>query len=158
MVHSMLAARSLLAFSGVVLSLSACHVVSEQELADIHSQGQHRGPDATKIFTEQLVPYADKNAKPAAEVIGAVSENFDNACKQYGFRQTSAFPCNFWLRVQGRVTRIDHASRVGKTYVELTPSPGSEPLRIVLETGPVVVGTGVRDAFPGIKYGDFNDQ
>lgn len=141
-----------------VLSLAACHVVTDTELAQIRSQGQHKGPDAAKMLSDQLIPYADKNAKPAAQVIGALNQNFDDACKQFGFRQSDAFPCNFWLRVQGKVTRIDSTSRVGKAYVEVAPAGGGEPVNVVLEMGPVVVGTGVRDGFPGVKYSDFDDQ
>jgi predicted lipoprotein len=141
-----------------ILSLAACHVVTDRELADIRSQGQHKGPDPAKILSDQLIPYADKNAKPAAQVIGALSQNFDDACKQYGFRQSNAFPCNFWLRVQGKVTRVDETSRVGKTYVDVSPAGGGDPVHVVLETGPVVIGTGVRDGFPGVKYSDFDDQ
>ncbi|QSN64513.1 DUF2291 family protein [Caballeronia sp. M1242] len=141
-----------------IASLSACHVVTDTELADIRAQGQHKGPDAAKILNDQLVPYADKNAKPAAQVISALNQNFDDACKQYGFRQSNAFPCNFWLRVQGKVTKIDSTSRVGKAYVEVAPANGGDPVQIALETGPVVIGTGVRDGFPGVKYSDFDDQ
>ena len=157
MVHPVFARWRLVSMLCVV-SLSACHVVTDTELADIRAQGQHKGPDAAKILNDQLVPYADKNAKPAAQVISALNQNFDDACKQYGFRQSSAFPCNFWLRVQGKVTKIDSTSRVGKAYVEVTSANGGEPVQVALETGPVVIGTGVRDGFPGVKYSDFDDQ
>lgn len=143
---------------GFMLALAGCHVVTDTELAAIRSQGQHHGPDAVQVFNGQLVPYADKNAKPAALVVGALTQSFDSACKQYGFRQSDAFPCNFWIRVQGKVTRIDDSSRVGKAYVELTQASGGDPVDIVLQLGPVIVGTGVRDGFPGIKYSDFDDQ
>src|ERR1700722_12143379 len=143
---------------GLTLTLAACHVVTDPELAAIRSQGQHHGPDAAQVFNGQLVPYADKNAKPAALVVGALTQNFDSACKLYGFRQSDAFPCNFWIRVQGKVTRIDDSSRVGKAYIELTQAAGGEPVDVVLQIGPVILGTGVRDGFPGIKYSDFDDQ
>jgi len=160
MVHPICAARRALTVFFVLgaASLGACHVVTDTELAAIRNQGQHKGPDAGKMLSEQLIPYADKNAKPASQVIAALNSNFDDACKQYGFRQSTAFPCNFWLRVQGRVTRIDGSSRVGKAYVDVAPASGGEPVHVVLQTGPVVVGTGVRDGFPGVKYSDFDDQ
>jgi len=141
-----------------LVSVAGCHVVTDTELAQIRSQGQHQGPDPEKILSEQLIPYADKAAKPAAQVIGAAGQNFDSACKEYGFRQSTAFPCNFWIRVRGKVTKVDTSSRVGKAYVDVTPSSGGDPVHIALETGPVVIGTGVRDGFPGIKYSDFDDQ
>jgi predicted lipoprotein len=157
MVHPVSTAwRAMLALS--LVTLSACHVVTDTELADIRAQGQHKGPDAAKMLSDQLIPYADKNAKPAAQVIGALNQNFDDACKQFGFRQSNAFPCNFWLRVQGKVTKVDDTSRVGKAYVDVSPAGGGEPVHVALETGPVVVGTGVRDGFPGVKYSDFDDQ
>lgn len=157
MASSVAVLKRILVLIGVV-SAAGCHVVTDQELAQIRAQGQHHGPDPEQIFNDQLVPYADKNAKPAAQVIDAVNQNFDDACKQYGFRQSSAFPCNFWIRVQGKVTRIDTASRVGKAYVEVGPPSGGQAIEIALETGPVLIGTGVRDGFPGVKYSDFDDQ
>ena len=158
MLYRIPAVRTRLLPIGLALVLTACHVVTDTELAAIRSQGQHHGPDAAQILDSQLVPYADKNAKPAALVVGALEQNFDSACKQYGFRQSDAFPCSFWIRVQGKVTRIDDSSRVGKAYIELTQAAGGEPVDVVLQMGPVIVGTGVRDGFPGIKYSDFDDQ
>ncbi|MFT4063927.1 DUF2291 family protein [Paraburkholderia sp.] len=157
MLHSIIPARRALMVLGVAC-IAGCHVVTDTELAQIRSQGQHQGPDPAKLLNEQLIPYADKNARPAAMVIVAVGQNFDSACKEYGFRQSTAFPCNFWIRVQGKVVRIDDSSRVGKAYVDVTPPSGGEPVHIALETGPVVIGTGVRDGFPGLKYSDFDDQ
>jgi predicted lipoprotein len=157
MVFSPSAARFALVVVALV-SVAGCHVVTDTELAQIRSQGQHQGPDPEKILNEQLIPYADKNARPAAQVIGAAGQNFDNACKEYGFRHSAAFPCNFWIRVQGKVIKVDTSSRVGKVFVDVTPASGGEPVHVALETGPVVIGTGVRDGFPGVKYSDFDDQ
>lgn len=39
-----------------LVSVAGCHVVTDTELAQIRSQGQHQGPDPEKILNEQLIP------------------------------------------------------------------------------------------------------
>lgn len=56
----------------------------------------------------------------------------------------------------GTVTRVDTSSRVGLAHLRITG--GREPLQIVLQIGPVVRGTAVRDAVDFIQFSDFANQ
>lgn len=139
-------------------ALSGCKVVSEQELGQIQAAGQRHGPDPVATLQTGVLPYAKAHARPVAEVLKALdadNADFDALCKRYGFRQSSAFPCNFWVSVEGKVSALDTASRMGKAEVAVA-DVGEHKIAVLL--GPVLLGTGVRDGFPGVKYGDFDDQ
>ena len=139
-------------------SLGGCTVVSDQELAQLQAKGQRHGPDPVATLATGVRPYAKSHAKPIGEVLKALNADgasFDDVCKKYGFRQTTAFPCNFWISVDGKVGAIDTASRMGKAEVAVADAGDSQ---IALQLGPVLIGTGVRDGYPGVKYSDFDDQ
>jgi predicted lipoprotein len=141
-----------------LLGPGGCKVVSDQQLAQIQAKGQRHGPDPVATLETGVRPYAKAHARPIAEVLkalGADNADFDALCRQYGFRQSSAFPCNFWVSVEGRVARVDTASRMGKAEIEVA---GVGDGKVAVLMGPVLVGTGVRDGFPGVKYSDFDDQ
>lgn len=152
-------AQRLLGAGAVLLAvlLGGCKMVTQEELAQIRSAGQRVGPDPQALLTQKIVPYAQQKATPAGEVLGAARENFDSACQKYGFHHSAAFPCNFWVVVQGQVKEMKTTSRNGKAVIEAQAADG-KPVRVSLQIGPVIVGNGVRDGSPDIKYADFDDQ
>jgi len=56
----------------------------------------------------------------------------------------------------GRVLRVDTGSRAGLAFVELAPYGGRPGA--VLQIGPVIRGTVLRDALPFIQFGQFVNQ
>jgi predicted lipoprotein len=59
------------------------------------------------------------------------------------------------VRGRGRVTDVDARSRSGTATVELDGEPGA---RVVLQIGPVLTGTAIRDAVPALGFDRFVNQ
>ena len=60
------------------------------------------------------------------------------------------------VRGAGIVSAVDTRSRVGLALVDLAPADGRPD--VAVQIGPVLRGTGVRDALPFIRFGDFANQ
>jgi len=59
----------------------------------------------------------------------------------------------FSVKIQGAVTAVNTTSRSGKMTVK--DVSGQE---VVVQIGPIIRGTALRDAYQGASYQDFNDQ
>jgi predicted lipoprotein len=59
------------------------------------------------------------------------------------------------VRGRGRVVSVDTRSRSGTAVVELDGRPGST---VVLQVGPVITGTAIRDALPALGFDRFVNQ
>ena len=147
----------------LALGLGACRIVSKERLAEIYEGEKKPELSAETILNEGIRPHALKVAKASGEVLAAVEDDFDEACKLYGFRHSvTAFPCNFWIEVKGTIVKIDTESQSGQAWilpdgVEADPSD-EEAGTVVLLIGPAIDSMGARDGFPDLKYEQFNDQ
>lgn len=81
------------------------------------------------------------------------AKDFDSACKTLGYRAQEENPCIFFVKVEGKVIKLDATSRSGKMTVQ--EQNGSA---IVVQIGPTLRGTQLRDGYSGASYADFNDQ
>ncbi|HGE3696730.1 TPA: DUF2291 family protein, partial [Escherichia coli] len=90
-----------------------------------------------------------------AELMAALQaeKDVDAACKTLGYRSQEENPCIFYVKVEGSITNIDAKSRSGK--MTITDISGTN---IVVQTGPTLRGTLLRDAYKGASYEHFNDQ
>jgi predicted lipoprotein len=60
-----------------------------------------------------------------------------------------------FVKGRGVVTAVDRRSRVGVILVRV---PGSSPVTVAIQIGPVVRGTALRDASGFIRFSDFTNQ
>lgn len=104
---------------------------------------------------KNIVPQVVENARPVAELMAALQaeKDVDAACKTLGYRSQEENPCIFYVKVEGGITNIDAKSRSGK--MTITDISGTN---IVVQTGPTLRGTLLRDAYKGASYEHFNDQ
>ncbi|MDR1829122.1 MAG: DUF2291 domain-containing protein [Methylobacteriaceae bacterium] len=143
--------------------LGGWKIVSKEELVKIY-EGEKLPELSAKTYLEEGIrPYALKTAHPAPEVLKAIDEDFDKACKAFGFRHSeSAFPCNFWMEIKGSVVKLDTKSQSGRAWVlpeGVPPDAADEEAgTIILLIGPAIDSMGPRDGYPELKYEQFNDQ
>lgn len=138
-----------------VLTLGGCRIVSQQELADLKSPPNPHMTSIDKTWQDQIVPQVVARARPVAELMTALraAKDFDSACKTLGYRAQDENPCVFYVKVEGNISKIDSASRSGKmTIQDLSGS------NVVVQIGPTLRGTLLRDGYQGASYQDFNDQ
>ena len=139
----------------VVLALGGCRIVSQQELADLKSPPNPHMADIDRTWQDQLVPQVVAKARPVAGLMTALraAKDIDSACKTLGYRAQDENPCVFYVKVEGNISKIDSASRSGKMTIQ-DISGGN----VVVQIGPTLRGTLLRDGYQGASYQDFNDQ
>ncbi|WP_054179836.1 DUF2291 family protein [Trabulsiella odontotermitis] len=138
-----------------IIALGGCRIVSEKELADLKTPPNPHMAEAAQTWQEKLVPQVVQLARPAGELLTALhaAKDIDTACKTLGYRAQDENPCIFYVKVTGPVEKIDTASRSGK--MTLKDTSGND---VVVQIGPTIRGTQLRDGYKGLSYGDFNDQ
>lgn len=138
-----------------LLVLSGCRIVSQQELADLKNPPNPKMANIPQTWREQLVPQVQREAKPAAELLKALqaAKDIDSACTALGYRSQAENPCIFSVSVSGEVTAVNTTSRNGRMTVKTASGEN-----ITVQTGPIIPGTALRDAYKGASYQDFNDQ
>ena len=137
------------------LVLGGCRIVSQQELADLKNPPNPKMANITSTYQQQIVPQVVKDAKPLGEVMKdlAAAKDIDSACKQFGYRSQEENPCIFTVKVNGTVSAVNTTSRSGKMTVK---DIGGQS--VVVQIGPIIRGTALRDVYKGASYQDFNDQ
>lgn len=137
------------------LALGGCRIVSQQELADLKNPPNPAMANVTATYQQKIVPQVLSEAKPLGELMSslATAKDFDTACKTLGYRSQDENPCIFTVKVQGTVSAVNTTSRSGKMTVK--DLSGQD---VVVQIGPIIRGTALRDVYKGSSYQDFNDQ
>lgn len=112
---------------------------------------------AGKLWATKVLPYFAENAKPLLEVQKAVGEDYDKAGKSLGYRASDAgAPWTFIVSGSGTVLKKNTASRVGTLDVALDGGNPADP--VVIEIGPVIIGSAIRNGLPFVRFADFANQ
>ena len=142
-------------FPLALLTVGGCRIVSQQELADLKSPPNPHMANIDQTWQNKIVPQIVGQARPVADLLMALhaEKDFDSACKNLGYRSQEENPCIFYVQVEGKISNLDTASRSGK--MTIADKSGNS---IIVQIGPTLRGTQLRDAFKGTSYSDFNDQ
>ncbi len=109
-----------------------------------------------KMWDAKVLPLMQTAPVEVATVLDAIAKDPDAAGKQYGHRAGEGQPWTYLVKGEGAVTAVDVASRHGTATVEMMID--GKPTPVVLQVGPVIFGTALRDALPFIAFGDFVNQ
>jgi predicted lipoprotein len=107
------------------------------------------------IWSSKVVPTVLKKAVDIRTVLTALKSNSNAALKQYA-TQSSDGLYNFMVKGQAKVTAVNTSSRNGMMSVQLPAYSGQST--IVLQIGPVVLGTSLRDSVGFINFSQFTNQ
>jgi len=141
--------------AGAALALAGCRIVSQQELADLKNPPNPQLANVAASWQQKIVPQIQHDARAVNELLAnlAAAKDFDSACQQYGYRSQQENPCVFAVRITGTVQSVDTTSRSSKMTVKDRSGQS-----VVVQTGPILRGTALRDGYKGASYQDFNDQ
>jgi len=90
-------------------------------------------------------------------VLKAVATDLDAAGKQFGYRPSAeGSPWSFAVSGSGVVKAKNTTSRAGTLDVAIDGLDSSAP--VVLQIGPVIIGSSIRDALPFVDFKDFTNQ
>jgi predicted lipoprotein len=138
------------------LALSGCKIVSieaDKEARARRSEAFEPSTYIDGIWDSRVLPTFKKEAVPFADLDAAIQTNLAAAGAAHGRQAADSSPWTFVTQGSGTVVAIHTQSRTGD--IEVDTGGGRT---VMLETGPVIVDTAVRDALPFLTFNDFSDQ
>ena len=100
------------------------------------------------------MPVFEEKAVDFATVYDVIKKDLQEASVQY-----SSNPSNnsvFVVKGSGVIKKVDKKSSNGKITIDM-PDYGSEA-DLIVQVGPVITGTVIRDALPFVKFDDYENQ
>ena len=152
--------------------LSACTIVPDdeakegprngsgkKETLDIYFVSDDFKPDeyAARIWKSRVVPLFEEKSIPLATILPAWQKDPEAAGEKFGYREKAeGSPWNFRVRGQGVILAANTQSRASTVDVDLFPGDGTPDL--VLQIGPVLKDSAIRDSLDFISFTDFTNQ
>lgn len=144
----------------VALALAGCaHVPGVYTYEGRPPAGGSGGPFsavayAQGIFASKILPTVQDKAIDAATLLSAIKADPEAAGAKYGKRSGVGAPYAFLIKGSGTVSKVDSTDPTGPVTVLLDGGAGT----ITIATGPVLLGTDLRDAVGFIDFGQFSNQ
>lgn len=150
----------------LVQVVAACSLYTTRPLQPVASGSQ------TDQFNQNFDPnsYADKNwsskvvptivdkSVDISTVLKALEQDSDAAQKQYAVQSSDGL-YNFMVKGTGKVIATNTSSRNGTLSIQLPASAGlKKQPTILVQVGPVLLGTAIRDSVGFINYNQFTNQ
>ena len=142
------------------VTLSACKIVAtaKRQSGGDEGSGGDFDPAAmvSAIWSAKVIPYLAAKAGPLPEVLALARANPDEAGKRYGYRaQQGGEPWTYIVKVDGRIVAADTASRAATISVD---TKGDGKVAALVQIGPAMRGTALRDALNFVSFNDFKNQ
>ncbi|MBS7543856.1 DUF2291 family protein [Ancylobacter oerskovii] len=149
-----------------LLALPGCKLVKNEELAKAKAEGGTQAgagasafdPDrmARDMWGPRIVPYLEAKAGPFTEVQALIARNPDEAGTRFGYREKpEGMPWTIASRFEGRIVAANTASRAATVDVDVD---GDGTADAVVQIGPVIRGTALRDRLDFISFNAFTNQ
>lgn len=108
------------------------------------------------MWSAKVVPDIEKRATAFDTLRDAVSNDPDAAGQKYGYRGKDAgAPWNFPTRLHGTIVSVDTSSSEGTIGVDTS---GNGKADVIVDIGPTVLGTALRDSLDFVSFSDFKNQ
>jgi predicted lipoprotein len=144
----------------LVVTISACKIVKNPSPDEIASSkmtdAERMEAFVSKNWDENFVPFYKDNAHPFNDVIAAVGNDVEAAGQKLGLRQEGGVnPWHFIVRGKGKILSANTESRAASATIDAN---GDNEADFVMQIGPVIRGTALRDAATFLTFSDFRDQ
>jgi predicted lipoprotein len=158
---------SLVALSLVIFIVDSCTIVHDEdedakkkdEKLDIYFFTDDFKPDefVEKIWDDKVVPYFKEKCLPISDVLPTWVKDQEAAGRQFGYREKAeGSPWNYRVKGSGMIVSVNTASRASTIDVDLDPTDGSAD--VLLQIGPVIKDSAIRDSLDFISFTDFTNQ
>jgi predicted lipoprotein len=145
------------------LLLASCRFIPTSEVQALASAGANNGagvfdPDkmVASIWASKVVPYFEKKAGPLPEVRDLAAKSPDEAGAKFGYRAKSEqTPWTLMVKFDGVIVAADTESRAATISVDDTSQGKADA---VVQLGPAMRGTAIRDALDFVSFSDFTNQ
>jgi predicted lipoprotein len=142
----------------VLLALAAAGttVVSDRDVAATDLAGNPAFDArrfAESVWASRVLPLVHDHAADAATVLAAVASDADAAGQRYGHRSDAGQGAwNFIVHGSGVIRAADLQSRHATVTLDVSGHA------VMLQIGPVIFGTALRDSLPFISFGQVTNQ
>jgi predicted lipoprotein len=149
-----------LAAFAIGLPLGACKIVATAKKQAVGADAGEGGFDpnamVSAIWDAKVVPYLAAKAGALPDVIALVRSNPDEAGRKYGYRaKEGSEPWTFAVKVDGRIVAAETASRAATISVD---THGDGKIAAIVQIGPAMRGTALRDSLDFVSFNDFKNQ
>ncbi|MBX2838007.1 MAG: DUF2291 domain-containing protein [Gammaproteobacteria bacterium] len=146
----------------IALLISGCKLVKNTPDAEGVIAADASGDDARnaarldETFDAKLIPHISSKAQPLETLASKLGDGLDKAGQAYGVRSSGAGSAwNFAVTVSGTVVEAKLDTRARTAGLD---SDGDGTTDAIIQLGPVVKGTALRDIAPFYNFDDFRDQ
>ncbi len=109
-----------------------------------------------EIWDDKVLPHLKDAAVDFTELKPALDRDLDTAGNKYGYRPSSeGSPWNFATRIDGEIVSAKTDTRAATLDVDTNNDGNADA---VVQLGPVIRGTTLRDVLPFIDFTSFTDQ
>ena len=146
---------------GASFALGGCKIVATpKKSAGNEDSADNSGFDPNKmvrdIWDAKVIPYLAAKAGKFSEVNDLARANPDEAGKKYGFRQKEGSePWTLIVKIEGRIVAAETTSRAATISVD---NGGDGKVVAIVQIGPAMRGTALRDALDFVSFNDFKNQ
>jgi predicted lipoprotein len=145
------------------LALASCRFIPTADVPALASGGAANGAGAfdpekrvASLWSSKVVPYFEKKAGPFPEVRALAVKSPDEAGAKFGYRSKSEdTPWTLIVRIDGVVAGADMESRAATISVDAS---GQGKGDAIVQIGPAIRGTAIRDALDFVSFNDFTNQ
>ncbi len=143
-------------------ALSGCKLVKNDAQASKGSRDAYASagydPDAmvASMWSTKVVPDVEKRATDIGVLLDAIKADPDAAGRKYGYRgKDDSAPWTFPTKLHGTIVSVDTDSSQGTIGVDTN---GDGKADVVVDVGPTVLGTTLRDSLDFVSFADFRNQ
>jgi predicted lipoprotein len=105
------------------------------------------------IWTSKILPTIQEKAHQIASILPEIRSDPEAAGQKYGRREATN-PYNYMIKGTGKVTEVHTESQAGTATLEI-PDLAE---KVILQIGPVLRGTALRDATGIVSFNQFTNQ
>jgi predicted lipoprotein len=114
------------------------------------------GAKVREIWGTKVLPYLSAKAGPFPEVVALARTTPDAAGKKFGHRPTEGNePWTFVAKLSGRIVAAETTSRAATISID---TDGDAKVAAIVQIGPAMRGTAIRDALDFVSFNDFRNQ
>lgn len=143
-------------------ALSGCKLVKKDDQTAGHSHDNYASagydPNAmvASMWNTKVLPDVEHRATDISVLLDAIKADPDSAGKKYGYRgKDDGAPWNFPTKLHGTVVSVDIDSSQGTIGVD---TKGDGKADVIVDIGPTVLGTTLRDSLDFVSFTDFRNQ
>lgn len=143
------------------LALGACKIVATPQkqasgAGDSNIAGFDPNAMVRAMWDAKVIPYLSARAGNLPDVVALARANPDEAGRRFGYRaKEGSEPWTFAVKIDGRIIAAETASRAGTISVD---TGGDGKIAAIVQIGPAMRGTAIRDSLDFVSFNDFKNQ